>query len=109
MPEYSGIARQARIEGTLSANIKLGPAAEVKEVAAPEVSARPQLKLLLPSVEYALRKSQFRRDCAGKELVLVFEFRITGDPYDGVQKEFAFGYPNRFAITSRPAPPLLEH
>jgi hypothetical protein len=68
---------------------------------------RAQAFLLTP-IEISLRKSQFRGDCAGKRLVLEFEFRLDGDPYDRQTQEIAFGYPNRFWITARPPIPVTE-
>lgn len=109
IPSYPPLARMARIEGTLSVTIKLG-----RDSAANEVSAQSRMstdngkEILVSAIETALRKSQFRRDCAGKVVVLQFEFRFEGDPYDRQTQEISFGYPNRFRITTRPPIPVPE-
>ena len=64
--------------------------------------------ILLTPIEKALRQAQFRTDCAGKLVILEFDFHIDGDPYDRQTQEVAFGYPNRFWITARPPVPINE-
>jgi hypothetical protein len=106
IPSFPSLARQARLSGTLSVNVKLGPSGTVDEISAQSHlnNDRAQAVLLIP-IEKALRNSQFRRDCAGKLVILEFDFRIDGDPYDSQTQEVAFGYPNRFWITTRPPIP----
>ena len=105
-PSYPPLARQARLQGTLVVTVSLGRDATVETVSAEAHLNNDRAKsVLLTPIEIVLKKSsQFRRDCGGKQVVLVYEFRLTGDPYDGQQQEIAFGYPNRFWITSRPWP-----
>lgn len=110
IPAYPLLARQAHLTGTLWVTVDLGSNGNVEKV-----SARSQLNndraqsVLLAPVESVLRKSQFRRGCAGKQITLVFEFGLYGDPYDGQQQEVAFGSPNRFFITARPPIPTNSH
>jgi hypothetical protein len=104
VPSYPPLARQAQVEGVLVVNVKLAPNATVKEVSAQShLNVDRFAPILLEPIKKALRKSEFRRDCAGKSLVLVFEFRIEGDPSNGREQDVSFGYPNRFFITVRPA------
>ncbi len=107
IPSFPMLARQARLSGTLSVKVKLGPNGAVAEVSAESQlnNDRAQPVLLTP-IERALRKSRFRPNCAGKVVILEFTFGIDGDPYDGQTQEIAFGYPNRFWITTRPPIPV---
>lgn len=109
MPSYPSLARQARIVGTISVTVQLGPNGTVEKISAQSHlnNDRAQAILLTP-IEMSLRKSQFRGDCAGMLLVLEFEFRLDGDPYDRQTQEIAFGYPNRFWITARPPIPVTQ-
>jgi hypothetical protein len=103
LPAYPLLARQAGLAGTLTVTVNTGPDGKVQQL-----SARPNLNndraqsVLLIPVQKAIRSSQFRPDCTGKQVILVFEFRINGDPDDHQQQEMAFGFPNRFRITTRP-------
>lgn len=109
IPTYPPLARQARVAGTLSVKVKLGQNGIVSEVSAQSRlnNDRAQAILLTP-IEKALRQAQFRTDCAGKVVILEFDFHIDGDPYDHQTQEVAFGYPNRFWITARPPVPINE-
>jgi hypothetical protein len=103
IPSYPLLARQARLAGTLSVKVKLGANASVDEVSAQWHLNNDNAKaVLLAPIENALRKSQFRRDCAGKIVTLEYEFRISGDPNDRQTQEVEYGYPNHFWITTRP-------
>jgi TonB family protein len=109
LPVYPPLARQARIEGTLSVTVEVGTNGAVERISAQShVNNDRAQAILLTAIETSLRKSQFRSDCAGKRLVLEFEFRLTGDPYDRQTQEVAFGYPNRFFITARPPIPITQ-
>ena len=109
IPSYPQLARQARLVGTLSVTVRLGSDGAVEKISAQShLNNDGAQAILLSPIEASLRKSQFRRDCAGQELVIEFEFRITGDPYDRQTQEAAFGYPNRFWITARPPIPNTQ-
>ena len=103
LPTYPLLARQAGLAGTLSVTVNIGPDGKVERLSARSKlnNDRAQSVLLMP-VEKAIRGSQFGRDCTGKQVILFFEFRINGDPSDRQQQEIAFGFPNRFWITTRP-------
>jgi hypothetical protein len=59
----------------------------------------------MPVQSVILNKARFRAGCAGKQITLIFDFSITGDPSDRQQQEVAFGFPNRFYISARPFQP----
>ena len=104
LPSYPLLARQARLAGTLSVTIALDHSAAVDKITAKANlnNNGAQGVLFVPVQNAILHKAHFRQNCAGKEVVLVFDFRITGDPSDAQQQEAAFGFPNRFWITARP-------
>ena len=105
IPTYPWLARAGRVAGTLVVKVKLSADAKVEDVTAePHLNNNQAQVLLVKPTEDFLRKSQFSMECGGKIVVLVFDFRISGDPNDPQQQEVAFGYPNRFVITTRPAP-----
>jgi hypothetical protein len=107
IPSYPALARQARVAGKLSVNVKLGENGIVSEVSAQSHlnNDKAQAILLMP-IETALRQAQFRSDCAGKVVILEFDFGLNGDPSDRQTQEAAFGYPNHFWITARPPVPI---
>jgi hypothetical protein len=103
IPAYPLLARQARLAGTLSVTVTLGSGARIENIAAKaDLNNNGAQGVLLIPVQNAIRTAHFREDCAGKQVILVFDFRITGDPSDRQQQEVAFGFPNRFRITTRP-------
>jgi hypothetical protein len=57
---------------------------------------------MLVPVEKTIRSSVFKRDCAGKQLTIEYEFSIDGDPSDRDQQDVASGFPNRIWISTRP-------
>ena len=98
LPTYPLLARQARLAGTLSVTVRLDHNAVVDNVTAKADlnNNGAQGALFVPVKNAIFHKAQFRQDCADKEVILVFDFRITGDPSDAQQQEAAFGFPNRF-------------
>ena len=108
IPTYPPLARQARLAGTLVVTVELSADATVRNVTAESKLNNNGARIVLERpTEIYLRKSQFSKECAGKTVVLLFEFQINGDPNDRQQQEVAFGYPNRFFITARP--PLMAN
>src|SRR5262249_37933893 len=98
LPKYPLLARQARLVETLSVTIMLDGSAAVEKITAKADlnNNGAQGVLFIPVQNAILHKAHFRQDCAGKEVILVFDFRITGDPSDAEQQEAAFGFPNPF-------------
>jgi len=106
IPGYPGLARRARLVGTLTVVVSLDQDGKIRRIAAQAHlnNDRAQSALLTP-IENAIRKSDFLPSCGGKDVTLTFEFRINGDPYDRQQEEVTFGYPSHFTISARPPIP----
>jgi hypothetical protein len=103
MPTYPLLARQARLAGTLSVTVTLGPGATVENITTKaDLNNNTAQGVFFTPLKNTILKGRFREDCAGKQVTLIFEFRISGDPSDRQQQEAAFGFPNRFWITARP-------
>jgi hypothetical protein len=101
VPNYPAIARAARITGAATAAIRI---AADGHAAAVEVSgAHP---LLRDEVERELRISEFSPTCDGRNVHLVFEFVISGQPVEHPQSSVAFMPPNRFVVSSPPGIPM---
>ena len=98
MPAYPPLARSARITGTLSASIALDAEARIQKVATSFTGRL--LAMFDESLNAALKKSEFQKDCAGKTVRVVFHFEIAGRIADAPKDTVAYGYPNEFWITS---------
>lgn len=101
IPAYPALANAARIEGTITAAVRLSPQSSIEritsEVSAP--STRNAQPMLTSAVERTIRDAKFRADCAGKAVTLVFEFKLVTD---GVDEKHFFEPPNKFLILSKP-------
>jgi hypothetical protein len=93
IPTYPALANTARIEGMITATIRLS------SDRAPAATASPGQPMLSSAVERAISESKFRTDCGGKTVTLIFEFKLGADGSD--EKHF-FQPPNRFLILSKP-------
>jgi hypothetical protein len=103
MPAYPSIARQGRIEGTVAATVLMSPRASVEKVTTDFTSKTSSVTgVLIRSVEDAIRSAAFRANCADKTIVLIFDFKITGQPSDSPKRSDSYGYPNRFWIVTEP-------
>jgi hypothetical protein len=104
MPTYPPLARQAQVQGTVETIVVLGADGALDRIdTTTHVPVNERVgRILSAPVEAALRKAQYRRECANKRIPLVFHFSITGDPNDRQQHEVEYGYPNNFWITTRP-------
>ena|SRR5258706_3987601 len=103
MPAYSPLARQARIEGTVTASVLLSPQAAVELITTDYESRKSSVTgALIHSVQDAIREAAFHRNCAGKTIVLVFDFKIAGPSSDNPKQSDSFGYPNKFWIVTEP-------
>jgi outer membrane biosynthesis protein TonB len=104
MPVYPKLADMARISGSLTATVVLGPDGSIEktliDIGTASTTAR---QLFPPEVEKALRASAFRKACGGKSVTLVFSF-VLGEELDpqGLPQRVSFGYPNRFSISVPP-------
>jgi hypothetical protein len=95
MPVYPALARQARIEGTVTATVLLSARASVEKITTDFLSKTPKITGdLIQSVEDSIRQAAFRAWCGDKTIVLIFDFKIAGQE--------SFGFPNKFWIVAEP-------
>jgi hypothetical protein len=102
LPSYPLLAQQARIEGTVSADIVLSTAGSIRDVnvhdgANPSATTR---GVLLKAVSDAVRAAEFERSCAGRTVRIVFIFELAGTSSGRPRQTLAFGTPNKFWIRS---------
>jgi hypothetical protein len=98
MPAYPSLAKYANITGTATASIALDAEAKVQKV---ETSFTGRsLAMFDPSLNAALKKSDFQKNCAGKTVRVIFHFEIAGRIADDPKVTVAYGYPNEFWIIS---------
>jgi hypothetical protein len=90
IPAYPALASAARIEGTITATIRLS-SHEVSVAAGPNAGP-----ILSSAVERAIGESEFRTNCIGKTVTLIFEFKL------GTDEKHFFQPPNKFLILSKP-------
>lgn len=103
MPVYAPLAQQTRLEGTITASVMLSPRATVEKITTDFAAKTSKVTgALIRSVEDAVRGANFRANCGGKTVVLIFEFKIAGEPSDKPKQSDAFGYPNKFWIVVEP-------
>jgi hypothetical protein len=109
MPGYSTLARQVRAEGTITASVSLTTRASIQEINT-EFKSKTQrvVGLLIPLVEKAIMDATFRPTCAGETVVLIFDFKIAGQPSYNPRQSAAFGYPNKFWIVTEPESLRME-
>ena len=98
MPAYPAFAKSNQITGTITASIALDAEAKTQKVETSFESG--PLWMFGTSLNAALKKSDFQKDCAGKTVRIVFHFEITGRIADDPKVTVAFGYPNEFWIIS---------
>jgi hypothetical protein len=103
IPTYPPLPKQARIAGTLTVGVQLGPDAAVGSISSEwtpqQASVSKSGGLFVPDVEKSLRASAYLKSCANKKVTLVFNFVLGESP---LLKEitFSFGPPNQFWITA---------
>ena len=97
LPQYPELARQRRVEGAVNATVVLSPHAAAELITTDFASRNDKvIGILIRTVEDTIRAATYRSSCGGKTLSFVFDFRISG------KQSAAFGYPNKFWITSEP-------
>jgi hypothetical protein len=106
IPNYDVIALAARIQGSVEASVWLSSQSSVQRIDSDvRVNFDQGKKLLLQSVEAAIRKSKFRTNCTERPILLSFHFSVAGTPSDRPRTFTSFGYPNRFWIVAEPHSP----
>jgi hypothetical protein len=109
MPMYAALAQQTRLEGTITTSVMLSPRATVEKVTTDFAAKSSKVTgALIRSVEDAVRGAAFRPNCGGKTVVLIFEFKIAGEPSDHPKQTDSFGYPNKFWIVVEPGKTKLN-
>ena len=88
MPAY------ASMEGTITASVVVSPKPTVQLQVTTQFASKTQkgAGVLMQAVERAIEGAVFRPYCAGKTVVLIFDFKM------GVEQGVTFGYPNKFWI-----------
>jgi hypothetical protein len=98
LPRYSFIARRAPQGGTVRAVVKLGASGGPTAILTPGADAN-----LAAEVREALtEETRYLDSCRGKELELVFTFRLEGEAREYPETRVEFQTPNQFIITSQP-------
>ena len=108
IPGYLRLALVVRIQGTITTSVLLSPTGTPLEITTQRQGTTEVLtnglRMLVPSIEEAIKKSSFRSECGGKTVRLVFRFEIKGAFRDNPTASFAFGFPNEFWISTPPLP-----
>jgi hypothetical protein len=108
-PAYPRIALSARIDGTVTASVRLSPKATVEGITTKvESNFATKGSVLTPSVEAAIRNATFRSACGGTLVRLIFSFEIAGQPSAEPQQIVTFEFPNKFRITSQPHTMIVD-
>jgi hypothetical protein len=108
-PAYSAVARQVKAEGTITASVVLTQSASIHEITTEFKSkTRRAIGLLIPLVEKSIVEAAFRPTCAGETVVLIFDFKIAGQPSDSPKQSVSFGYPNKFWIVTEPVRLVMD-
>jgi hypothetical protein len=84
----------ASMEGTITASVVVSPKPTVQLQVTTEFATKTQKAAgaLMQAVEKAIEGAAFRPYCAGKTVVLIFDFKM------GLEPGVSFGYPNKFWI-----------
>lgn len=101
LPTYPLLAQQARVSGTVNANVVLSSTALPQRVETNAATNAPHAKgVLAVPVERAIREAIFNSTCGGKTVELVFIFEIGGVTNGRPKQTISYGFPNRFWIGS---------
>jgi len=103
IPRYSAVARLALKPGTVRAQIKIGKNGQLSDVTleAPD-------PMLANEVRGWLKHTgRFRPSCAGREVTLLFTFRLEGEATHYPFAIVRFRPPNHFIIISQPSLPHI--
>ena len=104
IPRYNPLARQARLTGTITANIWLGTDGSTK-VTIEEKAHKP----LVEMVRKSIARSVFRPNCRNIAFKILFDFKVSGDPTSSTDYDsISFSYPNHFIIVVRPSPLMVN-
>jgi hypothetical protein len=101
LPEYPVLAKQSRIQGTITATILLSSPGSPPKIATVYMGPLVKLKTMLAvPVEEAIHHCQVSRKAAPANRSLVFHFESVGGPLSRPAQSVSFGGPNEFWITA---------
>jgi hypothetical protein len=105
MPVYPKLADAARVSGTLKATVTLDSNGSIHQPIITDMgnASATAKRLFPPVIQEAIRRSRFRKNCAGKSVTFVFYFMLSEelDP-NHLPQTISYGYPNRFWISVPP-------
>ena len=98
LPTFTSIARRAHVGGTVVAVVTAGSSgkAALISVSGPQKDRGEEVKMFLED------ETTYRSSCAGKQIRLLFEFRLEGVPEQSPVTKVRFRPPNQFVIISAP-------
>ena len=102
LPVYAPLARAARIEGVVTASVRLSAEGSVQDVNS-DIPKRDSRILLWSPAERVLRNARYRPDCAGKTVTVIFKFQIAGEASSYDRPAHVFGAPNQFWVITSPS------
>jgi hypothetical protein len=103
LPTYSFVARRSQTGGTVTAIVTVGQDGKASRVTTPDADAN-----LAEEVRDSLSDgTSYLPSCAGKNLTIVFTFKLEGEPVDNPYTSIHFEPPNHFVIISRPKKPYI--
>lgn len=105
IPEYPALAKQAQIQGTITATFtvpSLGSSPKVKTEYSGPLDGKKVVAMLQVTVEKAIHGATFRQGCAGKQVRLIFHFELIDDPRTRPTQSVSFGSGNEFWISVVP-------
>ncbi|HEV1287229.1 MAG TPA: hypothetical protein VNU44_18055 [Bryobacteraceae bacterium] len=104
VPTYSHVARRSATGGTVRAVVTIGPSSKAGkiEISGAESNLAEEVRIILDGA------TSYEEGCAGKQVELIFTFRLQGDPEWTPPVFVRFAPPNRFIIISRPKKPNLN-
>jgi hypothetical protein len=101
LPEYPALAKQARIQGTITATISVPSPGTSPKVETAYTGPFERTKgIISQPVEDAVRRARFRQGCTGKQVTLILHFELIDDPRTRPIQSVSFGGGNEFWISS---------
>lgn len=105
IPRYSYVARLALKTGTVHALVKIGEGGRLSDV----ILDAPDPRLADEVRGWIKHTARFRPSCAGREVRLLFTFRLEGEPTHYTFAIVRFRPPNHFIIISQPLLSIIEY
>ena len=105
IPRYSAVARLALKPGTVRAQIKIGKDGQLSDLTleAPDPNLADEVR------GWVEHTGRFRPSCVGREVTLLFTFRLQGEATHYPFAIVRFRPPNHFIIISQPRLPHIQY